>query len=331
MNLFKIYYLKACDNYKINPYETVLSKIEESRNSSTLNLSPLELNDDTCKAIGQAFKKDDSIKELNLSNCILTDRGLSRILLGLEINKFLLSLNLTGNRITAIRTICVAEFLRRNTHLQNLDLELNQIGTCFESFSDLCESLCVNTSLKSLDLRNNELDYFCAKPIARFLKRNYTLQKLDLRWNSIGVFGGRIILRSLAKRKLNQPSNENDDAPCLGASRPRLSYAEALNRLTIKECSPTEIELQSIVNLKNEIEREKEEKRKLEERKTELDQLEQELRDTLAEAEKERDKLLAEKQILVEMKQELISNSNEDTSQSSGAHSKTHSRKKRAL
>ncbi|GFY70945.1 leucine-rich repeat-containing protein 45 [Trichonephila inaurata madagascariensis] len=179
MESFKFLYLEACENLNTNPCETLLSRIEDVGNSNSFNLLGIQLTNETCKAFGQALNKDVHIQELDCSNCMFSEEGLVSILLGLEKNKFLLTLNLKGNNIRSSGTEVLGKFLRHNSHLQNLCLEWNGLGIFPEKFYLFCEALCLNNSLKFLDLRNNQLNHVCAQAISDVILRNSSLQKLD--------------------------------------------------------------------------------------------------------------------------------------------------------
>ncbi|GBN52184.1 Leucine-rich repeat-containing protein 45 [Araneus ventricosus] len=118
MESFRFLYLEACENLKLEPCEKILSRIEDAGHTTSLTLLGAQLTDETCKAFGQALIKDVHIKELDCSNCMLSDEGLANILSGLEKNKFLLSLNLKGNNIRTSGTEVLGKFLRHNNHLQ---------------------------------------------------------------------------------------------------------------------------------------------------------------------------------------------------------------------
>ncbi|GFR31107.1 leucine-rich repeat-containing protein 45 [Trichonephila clavata] len=122
MESFKFLYLEACENLNTNPCEKLLSRIEDVGNSNSFNLLGIQLTNETCKAFGQALKKDVHIQELDCSNCMFSEEGLINILLGLEKNKFLLTLNLKGNNIRSSGTEVLGKFLRHNSHLQKYEI-----------------------------------------------------------------------------------------------------------------------------------------------------------------------------------------------------------------
>ncbi|KAG8178655.1 hypothetical protein JTE90_028712 [Oedothorax gibbosus] len=212
MESFKFLYLEVCKQFNIPQCGKLLSRIKDAGNSPTLNLSSVQLTDLTCKAFGQALSKDVHIKELDCNNCMFSDEGLINILAGIEKNKFLHSLHLKGNNIRSLGTQALGKLFRHNNHLQNLYLEWNGLGIFPEKFALFCEGLCTNTSLKVLDLRNNQLNHVCAQSLSDVILRNSSLQTLDIRWNNIGLTGGRAILKSLCENKslLSLETSGND-------------------------------------------------------------------------------------------------------------------------
>lgn len=203
MEPFKHLYMEACDSLKIEPERKILLRLEEigDGNNLTLNLSSCMLSEDACKALSYAIAKDVHLTELDLSDCMLTDKGLTNILSGIEKNKFLLTLCLKGNNIKSIGTEAIGKLLRHNNHLHHLLLEWNAVGLFPEKFAILCGGLSLNTSLQSIDLRNNQINHNCAPFLTEVLLRNSTLHTLDLSSNNLGLIGGRILSEALTKNK----------------------------------------------------------------------------------------------------------------------------------
>lgn len=56
--------------------ENFFAFLYRSTKTTNLNLSDIQLTDDTCKAIGHALRKDVFLQELDLSNCTLNDQGM---------------------------------------------------------------------------------------------------------------------------------------------------------------------------------------------------------------------------------------------------------------
>ena len=76
-------------------------------------------------------------------------------------------------------------------------MEWNSLGVWEVSFATFCEGILSNSSLKSLDLRNNQIDHSGAKELSHAIRHNKFLHCLDLRWNVIGLVGGRSLLNAM--------------------------------------------------------------------------------------------------------------------------------------
>ncbi|CAO2646426.1 Leucine-rich repeat-containing protein 45 [Lemmus lemmus] len=70
-----------------------------------------------------------------------------------------------------------------------------------DAFATFCGGLAANSTLRQLDLRNNQISHKGAEELALALKGNTTLQQLDLRWNNIGLLGGRALVSCLPSNR----------------------------------------------------------------------------------------------------------------------------------
>ncbi|XP_051038257.1 leucine-rich repeat-containing protein 45 isoform X2 [Phodopus roborovskii] len=70
-----------------------------------------------------------------------------------------------------------------------------------DAFASFCGGLAANSTLRQLDLRNNQISHKGAEELALALKGNTTLQHLDLRWNNIGLLGGRALVNCLPSNR----------------------------------------------------------------------------------------------------------------------------------
>ncbi|GMI33117.1 hypothetical protein TrCOL_g9409 [Triparma columacea] len=74
--------------------------------------------------------------------------------------------------------------------VEKLSLEWNSLGSFENGLAEVASALALNTSLVTLDLRNNNIGPNGGSMIARGLRDNRTLSSLDIRWNEIGNPGG---------------------------------------------------------------------------------------------------------------------------------------------
>lgn len=61
---------------------------------------------------------------------------------------------------------------------RSLTLEWNNLGAWEDAFATFCGALAVNSALRQLDLRNNQISHKGAEGLALALKSNASLQQL---------------------------------------------------------------------------------------------------------------------------------------------------------
>lgn len=110
-------------------------------------------------------------------------------------------LDLKGNNLRAAGAEALGRLLRQNKCIQNLTLEWNNLGAWEDAFATFCGALAVNSALRQLDLRNNQISHKGAEGLALALKSNASLQQLDLRWNNVGLLGGRALVNCLPSNR----------------------------------------------------------------------------------------------------------------------------------
>ena len=132
--------------------------------------------------------------KLNLSDSFIGDEGCDLVARYLRDNPGTQALELRGNNITGDGVIRLAPAFHSGCTIKRLSLEWNTIGNGTAAVYDL---LIDNTSVTSLDLRNNRIGPEGAGPLARLIEGNKTITALDLRWNDLGAEGSRILLQSL--------------------------------------------------------------------------------------------------------------------------------------
>uniref|UniRef100_A0A4W5LKW7 Leucine rich repeat containing 45 n=1 Tax=Hucho hucho TaxID=62062 RepID=A0A4W5LKW7_9TELE len=204
MEDFRRTYLRLCKEGGVEPQESVLAQLQETRGAaagSRLDLRGHSLSVDTCAVLGRVLHKDTLFTELALSDCMLTEEGAKLLLNGLCANTTVKVLDLKGNNLRSTGAEALGKLLVRNKTLCRLVLEWNALGMWEEAFSVFCEGLATNACLTQLDLRNNQINHQGASELCLALKRNSTLQELDVRWNNIGLLGGRSFLEALQQNR----------------------------------------------------------------------------------------------------------------------------------
>ena len=135
--------------------------------------------------LAQALCVNTSVKTLNLSNNPLGDEGAKT-----------LAEMLGGNGAESSGTV--------NTTLEHVELRWCRIGPV--GAQHLAQALCVNTSVKTLNLSNNPLGDEGAKTLAEMLGGNgaessgtvnTTLEHVELRWCRIGPVGAQHLAQAL--------------------------------------------------------------------------------------------------------------------------------------
>ncbi|XP_041671827.1 leucine-rich repeat-containing protein 45 [Cheilinus undulatus] len=204
MDDFRRTYLRLCKEGGVEPQESIVAHLQESRMSAhgcRLDLSGQSLTAETCSMLAQAFQNDTVFTEVSLSECLLSEEAAKVLLTGLFGNTAVKVLDLKGNNLRSKGAEVLGKLLARNKTLRRLVLEWNALGVWDEAFSLFCEGLAANSVLTELDLRNNQINHKGASELALALKRNNTVKVLDLRWNNIGLLGGRSLLEALQKNK----------------------------------------------------------------------------------------------------------------------------------
>ncbi|KAK5606096.1 hypothetical protein CRENBAI_000537 [Crenichthys baileyi] len=217
MEDFRWMYLQLCKEGGVEPQESVVAQLQESRaaHSSRLDLSGHSLSTDTCTILARSFQKDAVFTEVSLSDCMLTEEGIKVLLAGLFHNTSVKCLDLKGNNLRSTGAEVLGKLLGCNKTLLRLVLEWNALGIWEESFSLFCDGLASNNTLTHLDLRNNQINHQGASELALALRHNSTLEELDLRWNNIGLLGGRSLLEALQKNKsIVQLEMAGNNIPC---------------------------------------------------------------------------------------------------------------------
>ena len=173
-----------------NPISVGVVHIAESlkQNDSLreINLSDCDISEKGCKAIGDALMVNRSLQVLDLhSNPIST--GVVHIVESLKCNHSLLELNFICCGISEKGGKAIGDALMVNRSLQVLDLPRNPIST---AVVHIAESLKCNHSLLEINLTNCDISEEGADVLGSSLKENNSLQTLILRGNNLSDGGG---------------------------------------------------------------------------------------------------------------------------------------------
>ncbi|XP_012632680.2 leucine-rich repeat-containing protein 45 [Microcebus murinus] len=200
MEEFRRSYSRLCKESGAEPQEAVLQQLHQLPRDR-LDLATQSLTVDTCRALGKLLQTEALLRELVLSDCMLSEEGATLLLQGLCTNTVVWLLDLKGNNLQAAGAEVLGKLLRQNKSIQSLILEWNHLGAWEDTFATFCGGLAANGTLRQLDLRNNQISHKGAEELALALKGNASLQQLDLRWNNIGLLGGRALVNCLPSNR----------------------------------------------------------------------------------------------------------------------------------
>lgn len=133
-----------------------------------LNLEDNKLGDEAVFELLNGLQMSKSLRVLNLSKNLLTDRvcgELKNILYRCSIYE----LYLHWNRINAKGGIEIFQSLKSNETLKVLDISYNSLGKCFNRATcapHIAEYLANNSELRHIDLSNNQFNRVDAQTIA---------------------------------------------------------------------------------------------------------------------------------------------------------------------
>jgi Ran GTPase-activating protein (RanGAP) involved in mRNA processing and transport len=113
---------------------------------------------------------------------------------------------LRDNNITAQGSSILSEGLYNNTTLESLDLRNNQIADLGVQF--LASSI-IYSNIKTLNLESNEITAECAQYLAQMLRDNRTLTELYLSKNHLGDRGVELLANALSDDKINTQEQVN--------------------------------------------------------------------------------------------------------------------------
>ena len=187
----------------------------------SLNLWNNNLLDEGAKALAEMLggngaessgTVNTTLEHVDLSDCDIGPVGAQHLAQALCVNTSVKTLKLSDNPLGDEGAKTLAEMLGGNgaessgtvnTTLEHVDLSMCSIGPV--GAQHLAQALCVNTSVKKLNLRRNPLRDEGAKELAEMLGGNgadsgtvnTTLEHVDLRWCSIGPVGAQHLAQAL--------------------------------------------------------------------------------------------------------------------------------------
>ena len=182
--------------------------------------------------IAESLKQNDSLREINLSDCDISVKGGEAIGDALMVNRSLQVLDLRDNPISA-GVVHIAESLKRIRSL--LKINLCNCGLTEKGAESLAISLKENNSLQTLILRGNYLSDGGAAHIADGLRHNNCLKKLDISYCGIRDSGTKSLASALevnsSLEELDLSENPSVGLMALGESLKRNKGVKTLRLL----------------------------------------------------------------------------------------------------
>jgi|SaaInl74LU_5_DNA_1037368.scaffolds.fasta_scaffold26012_1 hypothetical protein len=170
---------------------------------------------------------DESIDAIFLGGNHIGDKGVARIIDGLEDYIQYRKLYLCDNRISKYGVHLISQSLKHNTTLIELSLADNSIGDTGASL--LAASLQENNTLEILNLENNGIGCEGTKSIVGALLHNTVLRCLMLSENPIGDDGAKAILRCLRDTSsLHNLYNSNHTIVSIILKKPHIKSSKIL-------------------------------------------------------------------------------------------------------
>jgi hypothetical protein len=156
---------------------------EFRKNSITLSLNSMQLNEIEIKFISQIISKSTSLLNLLINNTNLGDSGLSLLTEPFKSNSHLKGIYLESNKITEIGAYNLATALKINKSIEKIELLDNSIGD--NGVKSLCISLTFNNTLQKLGLSDNHITDQSMNYIVTTLEKNTSINTLSLYGNKI--------------------------------------------------------------------------------------------------------------------------------------------------
>eukprot|EP00981_Chlorochromonas_danica_P007618 scaffold1829_cov194-Ochromonas_danica.AAC.7 len=169
-----------------------LSEVLQTNTAVTdLDMAGNRIGDKGAAALANALSTNSTLSQLILNGNEIGFKGVEALMEALRVNDSLRRLELINNMIDGEATRALSKGLKTNHCLVDLD---NCVGAAPEALS---EALTLNTSLTSLNLRNNLIDAEGALRLSEALKVNASLLLLNLNSNKFGDEGGSALAEAL--------------------------------------------------------------------------------------------------------------------------------------
>ena len=162
----------------------------------TINISYNMISDEAAENIATVLSHNIKLKSLDCSSNHFTSESFVKIFDGMKNIMYLKKLNIGCNEITHFKAIdCIADFLFRNSKLEELDLSNNFIQasgiiTVFKRMGKI-------TNLRKLFIHGNIITNKAAHYIAVIFSQNSKLEEIDISRNNLKTTGAKEIFKGI--------------------------------------------------------------------------------------------------------------------------------------
>lgn len=210
------------------------SRIEEFKNSKSLHLSHISIDENINKQICDFINEYDLLENLNFSHCHVIENSLSALTNCLPYSQKLRSIKLINCNLHD-HDFGIASFfnsLGKNLSLRELILTGNFLG--YKAANYIANLLSENKGLELIDLRNNKFDNESGKIMTDALNFNFTIRSFLLADNLVDPFTLKkieeIVNRNQHQNKINimntkHPYHYNENNFNLNSYQTNLSHS----------------------------------------------------------------------------------------------------------
>ena len=164
-------------------------------NVGSIDLQSTTLSNFEVEILTDCLKTNNTLIEVNISNCLTEDLSVLTFFSYLMTNRTLCKLNMSSNKIADKGTIKLTEAIQVNTTLQKLNISKNNIT--YEGAKAIGEAVLVNTTLQELNISINNITDEGAKRLAEAIQMNTTLQELNISKNNITDEGAKRLAEAI--------------------------------------------------------------------------------------------------------------------------------------
>ena len=184
----------------------ILQALQQNSNLQFLDLGDNIMTEQVIEELGNVIKNNHNLKSLGLGNNKFGPSA-KMILQALMKTCTIITLFLHNNNMTGQAAEGLANVIKNNSNLEQLDLESNNIGP---SAIVILQALMENSKLKLLNLNSNYMTERVVDDLANVIKNNSNLEQLGLENNKLGP-SATVILQALKENSQLKVLNLNNN------------------------------------------------------------------------------------------------------------------------